>query len=88
MEPMDTNARMEYMIAQAISTVVNLLSSPKQGQPPVTALNFVPDWEMFTRKRVFPMKSKKKILNEKNDVASKLLQFFTNVNKEEGQNGG
>lgn len=87
LEPIDTNVRMEYMIANAIATIVDLLCTPKKGEKPITALNFVPDWEKYARKKVFPVKRSKVQAENEDDVANKILQFFTMIGKEEGNNG-
>ena len=87
-EPIDTNVRLEYMISIAIATMVELLVSTKKGDPPIIPLNFMPDWEKVAKTSVFGKHSshaKKK--KEKEEVANKILQFFTMNGEEEKQNG-
>lgn len=87
-EPIDTNVRLEYMISIAIATIVELLVSTKKGDPPIIPLNFMPDWEKVAKTSVFGKHgscAKKK--KEKEEVANKILQFFTRNGEEEKQNG-
>ena len=87
-EPIDTNVRLEYMISIAIATIVELLVSTKKGDPPIIPLNFMPDWEKVAKTSVFgkhDSRAKKK--KEKEEVANKILQFFTRNGEEEKQNG-
>ena len=89
-EPIDTNVRLEYMISIAIATMVELLVSTKKGDPPIIPLNFMPDWEKVAKTSVFgkhSSRAKKKKEKEKEEVANKILQFFTMYGEEEKQNG-
>jgi len=87
-EPIDTNVRLEYMISIAIATMVELLVSTKKGDPPIIPLNFMPDWEKVAKTSVFGKQgSRAKKKKEKEEVANKILQFFTMYGEEEKQNG-
>jgi hypothetical protein len=87
-EPIDTNVRLEYMISIAIATMVELLVSTKKGDPPIIPLNFMPDWEKVAKTSVFGKQgSRAKKKKEKEEVANKILQFFTMNGEEEKQNG-
>ena len=87
-EPIDTNVRLEYMISIAIATIVELLVSTKKGDPPIIPLNFMPDWEKVAKTSVFGTHSSRaKKKKEKEEVANKILQFFTRNGEEEKQNG-
>ena len=87
-EPIDTNVRLEYMISIAIATIVELLVSTKKGDPPIIPLNFMPDWEKVAKTSVFGKHSSRaKKEKEKEEVANKILQFFTMNGEEEKQNG-
>ena len=87
-EPIDTNVRLEYMISIAIATMVELLVSTKKGDPPIIPLNFMPDWEKVAKTSVFGKHgSRTKKKKEKEEVANKILQFFTMYGEEEKQNG-
>lgn len=87
-EPIDTNIRLEYMISIAIATMAELLVSTKKGDPPIIPLNFMPDWEKVAKTSVFGKHgSHAKKKKEKEEVANKILQFFTMNGEEEKQNG-
>lgn len=87
-EPIDTNIRLEYMISIAIATMAELLVSTKKGDPPIIPLNFMPDWEKVAKTSVFGKHgSRAKKKKEKEEVANKILQFFTRNGEEEKQNG-
>jgi hypothetical protein len=76
------------MISIAIATMVELLVSTKKGDPPIIPLNFMPDWEKVAKTSVFGKHSSRaKKKKEKEEVANKILQFFTMYGEEEKQNG-
>lgn len=87
-EPMDTNYRLEFMLAQVIAVIVNLLTTTKEGQnqEPITALNFMPDWYAYAKQKVFPKPkevelSPEEIEKQNKEIADKILRVFTTVQK-------
>lgn len=68
--------------------MVELLVCTKKGDPPIIPLNFMPDWEKVAKTSVFGKHSSRaKKKKEKEEVANKILQFFTMYGEEEKQNG-
>lgn len=89
-EPIDSNYRLEFMLAQVTSTLVKLFASPPEGaeQKEITAMNFMPDWLAYAKKRVYPVRKKKELLPEEiekqnKEIAQKVLNLFTAMGKEE-----
>lgn len=89
-EPIDSNYRLEFMLAQVTSTIVQLFASPPEGeeQKEITAMNFMPDWLSYAKKRVYPVSKKKELPSveqekQNKEIAQKVLNLFTAMEKEE-----
>lgn len=81
-DPIDSNYRIEYMMAQMTSILVCLLSDTSKKQEGQQEPNFMPNWFEYAKRKIYPIKEIEVTQNE--IVADKVLNFFTSINKEEG----